>query len=884
MTAGNNILSALLTLICFPVAIYAATYEVGQKNGMPQLLCNGIPTAPAMVYVNKDAQEIAKIGPLRRVATFRFGVHDNWEDGALHLRFFSLAHRKTPENIILHRIEVRDETSGQIVKRYDFHGEKVDPAIQYWCRGKRRNPPIRLENRSGALHIAVSGDPDGKLEEFHMILREIPVRKGKFYRIECDIYADREQFVSSSLYRQLSPPQGLTLPGTALVSQVRLAKESGVDFVTFPAGDVWFDENGNPPDYYQLEQLCRAILKINPNARLIPRINLCIPPLWWQKKYSGELMHFTNSPNNGYPSPSSRQYRKDAVTALRGAIRFCEKNFKKNMAGYHPTGGNTNEWFYYRSQWKHLGGYDDATQKAFRNFLAAKYGSDTHLRKAWNQKKPTLANAEIPSPEAREAVRRNGLLSPKTEQAMIDFHFFLQKEMADTVLALARTIREETGRNRLSIFFYGYIFELAGNPNGPASSGHNNLRRILNSPDIDILAAPISYQDRQLGGGTSAMAPAESVRLAGKLWLNEDDTTTDAAWKINNLAPGGKQAAKTLPETLAMLKRNTTVAAFRGFGIWYMDLGGTGWFAVPEYWKEMQNFIKLRRYFEDTDEQPETAIAEIVDEASLCFATPVSHPYNRELIGPMVRNDRAVRNRLGCTVGQYLMDDIIAGRVRSRLNIFTSAFALNGEQRKKLRDLAGSIPAFWFWAPGYLNLDNGEYSLAAVEETTGFSVRKKTKISPAIKVTETGKQLGLSGKNWPEKTENIDPLLAVETQPGDLVLATYRDGSAAVVVRPGKTPALFCGVPVIHAELYRWFIRYLNLPCYSSRPAYIWKRGSLLGVCAPEKGRYRLQFGVSGIVHEYPSGSPVGIGPNIELELDKGEIRIFQFPSETRKK
>ena len=36
----------------------------------------------------------------------------------------------------------------------------------------------------------------------------------------------------------------------------------------------------------------------------------------------------------------------------------------------------------------------------------------------------------------------------------------------------------------LILFFYGYVFEFAAVPNGPATSGHYALRRVLDSPDI----------------------------------------------------------------------------------------------------------------------------------------------------------------------------------------------------------------------------------------------------------------------------------------------------------------------------------------------------------------------------------------------------------------
>jgi hypothetical protein len=49
---------------------------------------------------------------------------------------------------------------------------------------------------------------------------------------------------------------------------------------------------------------------------------------------------------------------------------------------------------------------------------------------------------------------------------------------------------------------------------------------LLGGRDIDILCSPISYTDREWLGTAPCMSAAESVREAGILWLNEDDSRT----------------------------------------------------------------------------------------------------------------------------------------------------------------------------------------------------------------------------------------------------------------------------------------------------------------------------------------------------------------------
>jgi hypothetical protein len=116
------------------------------------------------------------------------------------------------------------------------------------------------------------------------------------------------------------------------------------------------------------------------------------------------------------------------------------------------------------------------------------------------------------------------------------------------------------------------------------------LRQVLESPDIDVLCSPISYFDRGLGQSAPAMTAAESVALAGKMWLYEDDTRT---YLDRGDFPGAYDAVDTLEKTNKELVRNTAQCAVRNFATWWMDLGATGWFDDPRMWAEMKQLAAL---------------------------------------------------------------------------------------------------------------------------------------------------------------------------------------------------------------------------------------------------------------------------------------------------
>jgi len=253
--------------------------------------------------------------------------------------------------------------------------------------------------------------------------------------------------------------------------------------------------------------------------------------------------------------------------------------------------------------------------------------------------------------------------------------------MADCVCDLARAARAASRGRKLVVFFYGYVFEFGSAANGPATSGHYALRRVLNCRDIDVLCSPISYFDRGPGQGAPSMTAAESVALAGKLWLNEDDTHTYLA---SGTPPGSRDHVATLAETNAELTRNLAQAALRNFGTWWMDLGASGWFNDPGMWAQMRQFQQLDEQFlkAPTPFRPEVAV--VMDEQSMLRVAPGGVRLTRR----NVYEARAPLGRMGAPYGQYLLDDVLAGRVRAKLFVFVNGWSYPPEERARLAGIA----------------------------------------------------------------------------------------------------------------------------------------------------------------------------------------------------
>ena len=107
----------------------------------------------------------------------------------------------------------------------------------------------------------------------------------------------------------------------------------------------------------------------------------------------------------------------------------------------------------------------------------------------------------------------------------------------------------------------------------------------------------------------------------------------------------------------------------------------------------------------------------------------------------------------------------------------------------------------WCYAPGYVDADH--FSLDAMRELTGLSVRKVSPAKALATPTEFGRDLGLTRPLGLDR--HVEPLFAADAR-GAVTIAEYSDGSAAVsaiLSRSSRGRSWFVGTPGLTSELLR---------------------------------------------------------------------------------
>lgn len=864
------------------------TYKVEDVGGVPRITFDGKPQRARMLYVSPTYFTPAppEIKPLEtKWRSVSFDVEPQKtaiDDARFHIR---------TENQVceyfLSKFEIKEKESGKKIFELKFDGEKPDPRINYWCVGKEKvkQLPFTMENtqadgaKNGALRVAITKETP-LLNQIHVYVKDIKLEAGKAYTVKFRIKTSKEFAPLRYAYTLMDRADGqykaiAPAPLSRVEPQVRLARNAGVDIITFPVQAADFFDDGGA-NYENLDGALKSIVKNNENAKILIRIRFYPPLKWLKANPDSTLTYFDGAKSNLHASISSPKFRADSQRALRRIIDFAEKNYGKNVIGYHPGGGNSCEWFYGDSHSPRWQGYDKSTADAWVRWLGRKYANDDALQKAWNNPNAKIAAEKVPTKAERE--KPDYLVNPKTDRRIADFNEFWQDEMLDMIDCLATVIREKVP-DKLCVFFYGYAGEFSGLHNGAAYSGHVGLGKLLKNEKIDALCGPISYADRYYGDGKSTMGATESITRAGKLWIDEDDTSTYLAPKVGSY-PGIDPEQKTREMTLNVLTRNMAHEAVRNIGSWWMDLSGSGFFNDAKLWKLKTAFAEAETDMIKNPSPYDPEIALVFDETSAlyCAARATSRTMTREF-----GRARATLNRIGAPFGHYLLDDLLFGKpTNSKLDIYAVAYALDAKKRAAIRERAKKNASVFVWAPAYIDLDKGEFSPAAVKETTGFEVEniQDGQILGEIITTDAGKKIGL-GESFgiPENKRFPNPLLSPKVEKGDIVLGNYQNGKPALVLR-GKT--LFCGTAGIPFQMYAYMAKLSGAKIYTDSPAAVYANGAYISITPTEMAdgetrTVKIDARSDAEVFDALTGKKLGEHGKATIEMKRGGSKLLRL-------
>ncbi|MBO4618747.1 MAG: beta-galactosidase [Victivallales bacterium] len=622
-------------------------------------------------------------------------------------------------------------------------------------------------------------------------------------------------------------------------------------------------------DFSLLDEYVQTILAEAPDAWLIPRVFLGAPVWWceahpddcvWIEEEDGsrhQMLYVGGRPVPSWSSAAWREYAGQGLCKMLEHIR--QSAYAERVIGVLLASGTTEEWMSWGDNERLWGDYSLAAQTHFRQWLRENYADEAALQTAWLEEKVTFATAEMPTRAERAAVLPNSPdlrdLTVSGDVKSVDYYRWNAERTAETIAYFAHVVKEASGGRMLVGPFYGYLFELAFG-HRLLNSGHTAVGKLLENPEIDFFASPLSYAYREVGGDgiPMNMGPAASLALHNKFWIVEMDVRTSET--NGPVGHCGKPA--DLEGDLLQQDKVAIHTLCAGLAQWWFDVGYVN-YSNPVLMKRIGELARaMDEAVRKCDRTPEAQIAYVVDEGSL--------PYCR--VGSRLAFETVTRNvplleRLGTTVEYYLASDLERLPKRIRLVILGTSFVPDEQQLQALRHLErdGRVVLF-LHAPGIYPWREGQTPAESMREFTGFPLGVVSDAVPSRAMVDfpDGRwlPLELQGKTFAADRPNgapYQPCPYVEPDAHTLVLAHLENSGGAVAVQEhsGWT-ALYCALAMPPRELLLSAMKKAGVHRYITSADQVWATKDLLGICVKEGGAKTITLKQPGQVRDALSG------------------------------
>jgi hypothetical protein len=611
---------------------------------------------------------------------------------------------------------------------------------------------------------------------------------------------------------------------------------------------IWME--GNKLDLNYIKKIVRGYLDVDPNAATMVYITLS-PPRWWYKLNPGEVIVYADGPTSPEyevgmkrityddNAPRTRRYsfasekwkKESSEIVAQFCKEFSQTEEGKTVFSIYTGGGCYGEWNY----WGFIEAEPDNSVpmiKHFRNSLKDKYKTTEALQQAWNNKEVTFENADPPSLEERRPVSTNVFRDLDKDRKLIDYFQNYHKLVADNVIHFNKLVKENWPRPVITGSYFGYFFSSFMRE---AYMGHAEIERVLNSPYIDALGAPMTYYPDAKFAGDPARSRGliASCTLHGKFWLDQNDDPT------KNIMPWDTAYKNTLLKEISIVRRDVLVSATKGIGVWMFDLGlrGSygegldeatgGYWDYPEIQKDMK---KLKTAIDQTVNYSYKSKADVLMvydtksfyyESSNKTCTPMDYVTNDWMQIGVLRAGVVTDNI-------YLFDLDKVDLSQYKVVMFNNTYVISDTQRQFIKEKVAKDgrDLIWIYAPGYFNGE--KYDINHLSELIGMKMEEiKINKSPEIMVTKIGEKPFKYGVT----SGAIQPLFSVN-DPGVEKLAVY-DGTDKTAIARKKMDGYnswYIGIPSYSSQLMIDIIKTTAAHRYDENGDIFYSGNGLLGL------------------------------------------------------
>ncbi len=687
-----------------------------------------------------------------------------------------------------------------------------------------------------------------------------------------------------------------------------------------------------PGSFELFKQQAEMILSTVPDAYFFLRISMH-PPVSWIKENPKECITFADGSQKSVNlwtetykanmpamySLCSSKWREDASAALLETYDELEKlPYFDRIIGFFFAAGGTSEWYYLgHSKQGTYSDFSEAFRRNFEEYLRETYNNDVNaLRKAWNDENATFENPSIPTNEERAFISSVDEMikypkncepcdplsePPKSEdyvgvftnldksKKVFDYYRAWNTGTAKTVNHFARVIKKRSGGEKLTGAFYGS----QGCTNYFDSSSASATLTVLDDGNIDFLAAPSVYQNRQIGGFAGQREPIDSFRLRNTMFVVEEDTRTHH----ENAYFGDLYETFSLEDTMNIMKRDFGRDLCEDIQAWWFDQHkGGGRYDCKEVFELISRQQQIVKEAYEKNRIKRNEIAFIYDEESLNLSSAKT-----DLEAVEILRDYEI-SLIGASSDMYFHNDLSNENMPSyKLYVFCNVYYLNNEERKAIKEKLkkdGAV-ALWLYGAGFANPDAEKIlDTAHICDLTGMNIEMKDYVvSPKFKINGEEHEITnnldkgqIYGYNYRYKQNNMFYSAFDNTQL--LYPAFYsadKDAKNLAYYLQEKLPALsikemdgwtsvFCGSRNLRNDVFRELARFAGCHIFCESDDVIYASRNYVTIHAASTGSKTLYFPENCTPFEIYEQVNYGENTNeITFNLLKGETKTFEL-------
>ncbi|GEM_PF-2308302 len=624
------------------------------------------------------------------------------------------------------------------------------------------------------------------------------------------------------------------------------------------------------PDQYDFSELDRSLnllLHRYPDSMLGLYV-WCQPGAWYTKTYPERMSRMEDGSTYGYYVSAidfaNAEYRADAQRALTALVEHIEKYYGPKTFLYNLMGGISCEWQGWAAHSDH---YADFSKGGVQEFIdyAALNGVEV---------------TAVPTREEREASLDDVFRSPSEDALAILYDKFYSASIAECVALLATATKNACNHTKLVGCYYGYLMEYASLGHCTNGGGHNNIQRLLDSPDMDFFLSPQSYAIRSLGAPDADMKPYGAIFNAGKFSMMEDDTRTHLTFKTDF------EQTLNLDYTLRVLKRNVGMALAHATPMNHLPLVGGNELDHPAIRAMFTRTMQAGQYLMENGSSPSAEIAAVIDEDAIRYRaatrTTVSvrdrsrYMYNHDgtlrsqgrsvqpVTGDLLYYQRIPLAQFGAPVDVVLLSDILKNPAKYKMVIFLNAV----KDKPELRDAIQALR------------DNG----AKIVFTYGTGFLDEQGISTETLSANVGMEMDLAGQGtlcvkFDETNENAGHPYAVKTRfrviDGNATpLARYTDTYDVAVAE--KDGAYFYGTTDLDRDFLRMVAKQAGVHVFMEEDDNLYASRDVVSIHANHAGHKVVNLPRQCDVVDIYSREVVATqATSFEFDMEAFETRVF---------